>query len=267
MTPTETLTRAAGMLVLGLFKKPWKRSVLMTNKLDSLVDFLSKDDRVRILCQEPLPPEYSYASLSTMVLDAIFSIGVRYGQVKAVIERHAKHQKYDPLDFGKPDPYPLPKLILEGKEGTPQQFAEKLGNLGRTSTRSGILKAEAVILAAQALVRHGIIDLPSWRSADEATLKAAERDFRSVKGQRTGVSWNYLSMLAGDGDKVKPDRMVVRYVEAALGHKGVLPEDAGKLLVAAAAALCGTHGYPSNLTARQLDSAVWNVARTLRQTR
>jgi hypothetical protein len=47
--------------------------MLMINKLDAVVDFLSKDDRVRTLCQEPLPSEYHYASLSTMLLDAIFS--------------------------------------------------------------------------------------------------------------------------------------------------------------------------------------------------
>jgi hypothetical protein len=234
----------------------------MVNKLDALVDFLSKDDRVRSLCQEPLPPEYSYTSLSTMLLDAIFSIGVHYGQVKAVVARHAECQQYDRWEFGKADPYPLPNLILEGREATADQFAKKLGNRCRTSTRSGILKAEAVILAAESLVRHGIVDLSSWRSADEAILKAAERDFRAIKGQGKGVSWKYLSMLAGDADKVKPDRMVVRYVEAALRHKGVLPHEAGELLIAAAAMLRGTHGYPSTLTARQLDSAVWNVARS-----
>jgi len=231
------------------------------NKLDALVDFLSKDDRVRSLCREPLPPEYSYASLSTMLLDAIFSIGVHYGQVEAVVARHAKCQQYNLRDSGEADPYPLPKLILEGTESTAEQFAEKLGNRCRTSTRSGILKAEAVIFAAETLVRHGIVDLSSWRSADEATLKVVERDFRAIKGQGTGVSWKYLSMLAGDDDQVKPDRMVVRYVEAALGREGVSPEEAAELLVAAATELRGTHGYPPTLTARQLDSAVWNVAR------
>jgi len=232
------------------------------NKSDALVDFLSKDDRVRIQCKEPLPPEYSYASLSTMLLDAIFSIGVHYGQVTAVVARHAKSQQYDRWESGETDPYPLPKLILEGRQGTPEQFAEKLGNRGRTSTRSGILKAEAVLLAAEALVRHGIVDLQSWRSADEKILNNAERDFRAIKGQGTGVTWKYLSMLAGDDDKVKPDRMVVRYVEAALGRTKVSPEEAGELLIAAVPALRGTHGYPATLTARQLDSAVWNVVRS-----
>ena len=111
------------------------------NKLDTLIDFLSQDERVRALCQQPLPAEYSYASLSTMLLDAIFSIGVRYGQVKAVVARHAKCQQYDPWQFGNADPYPLPKLIMEGREGTAEQFASKLGNRCLTSTRSGILKA------------------------------------------------------------------------------------------------------------------------------
>lgn len=81
--------------------------------------------------------------------------------MKAVIARHAKCQQYDPRHLGKADPYPLPNLIQEGREGTAEQFAEKLGNRCRTSPRSGILKAEPVILAAEALVRHGIVDLPS----------------------------------------------------------------------------------------------------------
>jgi len=239
----------------------------VTNKLDALVDFLSKDDRVRALCQEPLPPEYSYASLSTMLLDAIFSIGVRYEQVKAVVARHEKRHQYDSRHFGEADPYPLPKLIREGREGTFEQFAEKLGNRGRTSTHSGILKAEAVILAAEALVQHGIVDLPSWCSSDETSRKAAERDFLHIKGQGTGVSWDYFLMLAGDVNKVKPDRMVVRYVEDALERKGLSPKEAGKLLIAATAALRGDRGYPSTLTARQLDSAVWTVVRSPRQDR
>jgi len=107
------------------------------NKVDALVDFLSKDDRVRSLCRKPLPPEYSYASLSTMLLDAIFSIGVHYGQVTAVVARHAKCQLYNPWDFGDADPYPLPNLILEGTEGTAEQLAEKLGNRCRTSPTQG----------------------------------------------------------------------------------------------------------------------------------
>jgi hypothetical protein len=124
------------------------------------------------------------------------------------------------------------------------------------------LKAKAVMLAAETLVRHGIIDLPSWRSAEKPILEAAARDFRAINGQGTGVSWTYLYMLAGDDDEVKPDRMVIRYVEAALKQGRVPPHEAGELLIAAAAILRGTHGYPSILSPRQLDWAVWSVARS-----
>ena len=65
-------------------------------------------------------------------------------------------------------------------------------------------------------------------------------------------------MLTGDPDTVKPDRMVTRYVERALEQK-VSAEEAGKLLIDAATALRGKAGYPSTLTAWQLDSAVWKV--------
>lgn len=241
----------------------------LADQVDALVVVLSRDARVRAWCQRPLPREYSYASLTAMLLDAIFSIGVRYEQVKALIARHAKRHQYDPWQSGNVDPYPLPELIEEGEQGTPLQFAEKLDNRCRTSTRSGILKAEAVLLAAASLVRHDIVDLPSWRSrsADEAALEATGREFRSINGQRSGLSWNYLCMLAGDDNRVKPDRMVVRYVETALRRERVLPKEAADLLVAATTALCGTSGYPPALTARQLDSAIWNVARSSTQQR
>jgi hypothetical protein len=233
---------------------------LTDDKLDALVDFLSKDDRVRTLCKQPLPPEYNYASLSTMVMDAIFSISVNYGQVKAVVARHARFHGYDAWHQDAVDPYPLPELIREGRAILIEDFAGKLGNRCRTSTRNGILKAEAVLLVAEVLIKHGIVDRQSWRTADATTLKAAERDFRAIKGQGTGVSWRYLSMLAGNQDQVKPDRMVIRYVTAALGHDAS-PEEAGALLIAAADALRGANGYSSTLTARHLDYAVWSVAR------
>lgn len=79
------------------------------------------------------------------------------------------------------------------------------------------------------------------------------------------MSWKYLSMLTGDSAKVKPNRMIVRYVETALRGGRVLPEEAGGLLVAAAAALRGTHGYQCTLTARELDAAIWKVVRSATQ--
>jgi hypothetical protein len=230
---------------------------------EALIKFLSNDEKVKVFCNEPLPAEYSYASLSTMLLDAIFSIGVRYGQVRKVVAEHARSQQYDSLASGVADPYPLAKLIAEGRTNTFEQFAHRLGNRGRTSTRSGTLKAQAVVLAAEALVQHGIVDLASWHSADDATLLATENEFRKIKGQKSGVSWDYLSMLAGDESRVKADRMVLRYVETALGRRGLSPREAGALLTETASAIRGMHDYPSDLTARKLDWAVWNVGRKL----
>jgi hypothetical protein len=163
--------------------------------VDALVDFLAGDERVKKFCNEPLSPEYSYASLSAMLLDAIFSIGVRYGQVKKLVAQHAASHKYDPWRLGAADPYPLPRLITEGRAGTAKQFAEKLKNHCLTSTRAGILKAEAVLLAAELLVRHGIVDLASWRASNAAGLSAVEKEFRAITGQGSGVSWDYLCCL------------------------------------------------------------------------
>jgi len=228
---------------------------------EALIKFLSDDEEVEVFCKEPLPPEYSYASLSTMLLDAIFSIGVRYGQVRKVVAKHARSQQYDSAALGVADPYPLAKLIAEGRASTFEQFAIRLGNRGRTSTRSGILKAQAVVLAAEVLVQHGIVDLASWHSVGPATHLAAENGFRKIKGQKSGVSWDYLLMLAGDEGRVKADRMVLRYDETALGRHGLSPREAGMILTETASTMRGMHDYPSDLTARKLDWAVWNVAR------
>lgn len=230
--------------------------------LDKLVDRLSEDERVRTLCQQPLPREFNYTSLSAALLDAIFSIGVHYAQVTALISRHKGLRGYDPWYVGSADPYPLPDLIREGRKGTPMQFAEELGNNCRTSTRSGILKAEAVILAAEALVKHAVVDMLTWRSASEAARAGAERDFRRVRGQSTGISWKYFCMLAGNDDEVKPDRMIIRYVGGALGREPVAAKLAGELVIAAATALRGRAGYPQTLTARHLDTAIWGTVRS-----
>jgi hypothetical protein len=131
-----------------------------------------------------------------------------------------------------------------GVEGFINRIAE---NRQRTSTVSGILKADAVLLAAQGIQKLGLATPADVvRSQD-----AVEAFWLTIKGQGSGISFGYFMMLLGQ-DGIKPDRMIVRFLEKALSRK-VLPDEARELLAEVARKL--------NLSQIQLDHAIWNYQR------
>jgi hypothetical protein len=77
--------------------------------------------------------------------------------------------------------------------GGSESFAAEVKSRHRTSTRNGILKAEAVQRAATVLADAGI--------ETSQDLGRANDDIRvswlGIPGQRSGVSWRYFQMLAG----------------------------------------------------------------------
>ncbi len=85
----------------------------------------------------------------------------------------------------------------------PEDAADALfGNRQRTSTRSGILKAEAVRRFALALRDAGIDEFPDL---DDDRLAKAEAIARTIPGQRSGISFDYFRMLAGDDSLSIPE--------------------------------------------------------------
>lgn len=193
---------------------------------------------------------YYYSSLSLCLIDSVFSIGVKYSSVKRVIEhvvtkfdinRDRRKQHLDPM--------PLPDFVRIANVESSELFR----NLQRTSTRGGILKSEAVILAATALMGVGIKTIQDFQSCGEATLGKAESAFRNVKGQKSGISWSYLRMLAGDDNQVKPDRHVLRFIEKAIGLKVTLSQ-ATELIQKTAERLAVE--FPG-MTPRLLDHQIW----------
>lgn len=129
------------------------------------------------------------------------------------------------------------------------------GNRQRTSSRSGVLKAEAVYRFACALRAHGVgyfQDVPA--AASNVDL---ERDIRSIPGQGSGISLRYFWMLAGSDDFIKPDRMILRFIESAL-ERPVSSGEAQVLLRDAAQQLRTLH---PRLTPRLLDHEVWKHQR------
>ena len=65
-------------------------------------------------------------------------------------------------------------------------------------------------------------------------------------------------MLAGSDNFVKPDRMVLRFLETALSRR-VMPQEAAELLRSVAQALSAD--FPS-VTPRLLDHEVWKYQRS-----
>lgn len=207
-----------------------------------------------------LGPEYSYHSLPLCVIDAVFSIGVRYRNVQNVVESWCIAQipnwpKYSTMPGAR---HTLTDLIrvTNGYDGV--DLAQRFfgGNRQRTSSRSGILKADAVVRFAKALQEAGVDDFPDIREA--ARAERASQAVRSIPGQGSGLSFDYLLMLAGDDSYVKPDRMLCRFVAEASGQPDISPNTARDAVVAACRDLA--REFPS-LTPRLLDHLIWSYQR------
>jgi len=153
-------------------------------------------------------------SLGLCVLDAIWSINVRYPVTRGVIGRYRNERRWQ----GNPDQDGPPELltVYEGLGGV-DEFIERLGTRNRVSTQPNAMrKGEAVFLAATGLHELGIDTAVQFREADASPLADQARDaWLAIPGQRSGISWRYLRMLLGLPD-VKPDRMVMRFVASAL---------------------------------------------------
>ncbi len=221
------------------------------------------------VCEQCLPlsgarlgPEYYYHSLPLCIIDAVFSIGVRYDSVTSVVNRYCN---YFALPSAARGPGEFPPESRQQSVSELVANMEKLGieaftsdvfqNRQRTSSRGGILKSEAVLRFARALRDHGIDYLQDIASAmSNEELNAA---LRQIPGQRSGISVRYFFMLAGVEHLVKPDRWIMRFLERGLGVSATLDE-AQSLISDTCKILQQRYPY---LTPLLLDNLIWNYER------
>jgi len=132
-----------------------------------------------------------------------------------------------------------------------EYFADNVfQNNCRTSSRAGILKAEAVYLWTRTLVKHKIdVFQDVARLNDEI-----EAEIRTIKGQGTGITWNYFRMLSGDDNFCKPDRQLLRFISSAIRRNVSDVSEAQNIINEAVAKLIMS--YP-NMTVRLLDHTIW----------
>lgn len=202
------------------------------------------------------PPGYP-ESLSLAIIDSIWSMGVKYRSVENVVARYRKWVADHGGDADHEGAQSLQEAIA--RAGGAAEFSRSVvRNAARTSTRNGVLKASAVNTGADALLRHGIDTTADFR-ARAGTLEV-EHEWSAVPGQRSGISWHYLRILAGVDD-VKADRMVCRFVSRAVGRT-VANTAAHQLATEAHDAL---RVAAPGLTLRALDHAIWSFERAQRR--
>jgi len=209
-------------------------------------------------------PSY-WASLPLCIIDSVFSIRAKYNEVVyPLVIRWCVSCGWDKETPTKPAGDLRPTVadfidVVEARLSRGISYAELFGNRQRTSSRSGILKAEAVHRFAQALVDCGVNTFKDLSNSEN--LEAAEVKVKQIPGQGSGITFTYFLMLAGDDDLVKADTHVRRFASDALcvdWNHLVSRERVSKLVRQAAASL--KTDYPG-LTASRLDYAIWSHQR------
>ena len=230
-------------------------------------------ERLAACCEAHLPltqatPPGYYHSLPLCMLDAVFSIGVRYEAAFAVVSRYAAHRGISAAE--------LPALPPTDEQVTTSAFLDDYAHHGvdgmadrilcnrqRTSPRNGILKAAAVERWAKVLAEAGIETMQDAKgefvsSGGDLPDPAIEEALLATPGQRSGMSLEYFILLLGDEMRIKPDRRIKAFLDAALGAH---VEDNARvihLLQQTCARLAPSY---RNLTPRRLDKLIWEQQR------
>ena len=204
--------------------------------------------------------QYGYSSLPLCVIDAVFSIGVRYDATRKVVERFCTFCDIPALDLAtRANPasqFTIDDLLAcYAQQGIEKMTQNVYQNRQRTSTQNGILKTEAVLRFSQALKQFDVNTLQDVPKI--LGQKEFEAAIQTIPGQRSGISLRYFYMLAGSDDFIKPDRMIDRFINDAL-KRSFNPQETTAVLREVCHHL--KTDYP-NLTPRSLDQLIWSHQR------
>ncbi|GEB24801.1 hypothetical protein [Brevibacterium aurantiacum] len=187
-------------------------------------------------------------SLALCIIDSIYSTGSHYSSVVNVIERYKE-------SGGENDgAQALTRSIKEA--GGARKWATTIAhNLKPANTRPGAqLKAEIIEQAAGLMTELGIDTVPDLRSKveDNPLDNDVMRKWKRLPSQSSGVTYNYLLILAGM-PSVKPDRMILRFLAHALGEETELDGRRAVELITETA-------KTMNVDPRALDHIAWRAA-------
>jgi len=216
--------------------------------------------KVLPLTTAELKLRHFYSSLPLCIVDAVFSIGVKYTGTARTVREWALRQtppwtidRRTTFENRTVDSF----LALLSAYTDEQLSTEVFCNLQRTSSTNGILKAAAVRRFASALRDAGIQSFDDVSSSEKMelarSLVVGDGVRSGIPGQKSGISFDYFCLLAGH-ENVKADRMICRFVATSMNGKSVNPKVARQLVVEATGILM--RSFPT-LTVRLLDSEIW----------
>lgn len=147
-------------------------------------------ERLFALDTVKLSESYYYASLPLCLIDAVFSIGVKYTAVQNAVRRYCRYfslTEYDwERDVSKAS-HTISELVSSIENIGVEQCADSVfQNHQRTSPRNGILKVEAVRRFAKTLQLYGVETFSDMRN-DKLNTQT-EREIMSIPGQTSGLS-------------------------------------------------------------------------------
>jgi hypothetical protein len=205
-----------------------------------------------------------YSCLPLCVVDSVFSIGVHYSGVENAISRFCDYYKIpevaSPITIipSKKKQISTTDFLNLLKKKTPEFIAKNILTLQRTSSKNGILKAEATIRFLKVLKDFNIQyyqDVPKIVINQEF-----ERSIKKIPGQKSGLSLKYFFMLAGNDNLIKPDRMIHRFLFSATGQK--FKDNECQIILTVVTKELNKKGY--ELTPKLLDDIIWNYQREVK---
>jgi hypothetical protein len=197
------------------------------------------------------PPRYP-DSLALCILDSIQTPGVKHVSVERVLRRYRTYRAESGANADKDGADNLLDTFHE--LGGVDAWIKRIGTYNRTPPRPGApYKAEIIRAAARMFSDAEIKSTARLRQiakSRDALALARAQWVSVVGGEKTGVTWHYLLMLAGIPG-VKPDRMIARFVAGALGvpSASVSSETAARILAQATKSL--------GVSSTTLDYHVW----------
>lgn len=223
-------------------------------------EFAGEAQRLTEVCRSLFEDESTWItadgypdSLALSIIDSIYSTGSKY---KAVINVVNAYRAYRKAQGGDADRDGTSELLQTFKEaGGSAEWAELVNNRKPAHTKKNApLKAEVIRMAAERLEGEDL----QITTQDELRAAYANKESRKklkdawlgLPSQRSGVTYNYLLILAGF-QSVKPDRMVIRFVakHTGLDAKKLTPMETAELITQVAEL------YPTQ--PRRLDHVIW----------
>ena len=205
-----------------------------------------------------LSESYNYNSIACCIVDAVYSIGVRYESTKNTVASFCRYVGIERYRSARSsyDMFTVSQLIQTIKTVGAAKSADVIfHNHQRTSTRNGILKSEAVLRFAEVLFSCWINTFADFQR--KGIQDHAEKMIQMIPGQKSGLALHYFYMLAGNDDFCKPDRHVIRFISH---YTGTTVKIAMAAMIMKQAAEEMKVNYPE-LTVRLLDYAIWNYAK------